>query len=137
MTPKWRALLCNHFWLGLLLMIAVCLPTGAWADSLGISMPQQKPHDLDYNQAVVDLQRNNLTAAETEFQRSFQKDPKDPHPLLGLAKIALERKQMEEVGNYLQRAVETAPDDSNIQTTWGHYLFFRGRLQAIPRPRHR
>ena len=130
MTAKSRGVVGNRFWLGLLLIAAVCFPLGAWADSLGISMPQRKPHDPDYNQAVVDLQRNNLTAAETGFQRSFKKDPKDPYPLLGLAKIALERKQMEELGNYLQRAVETAPDDSNIQTTWGHYLFFRGRLPA-------
>jgi len=132
MTNKPRQVSAGHtYWLGLILLIAaLCMPLCAWADSLETSIPQRKPQDSDYNQAVIDLQRNNLSAAEAGFQRSFKKDPKDPYPLLGLAKIALERKQMEEVGNYLQEAVATAPDDSNIQTTWGHYLFFRNRLPA-------
>ncbi len=96
------------------------------ADGIGIVRPvPPTPAQQEYRNGLKALSDKQLAAAEASFQHSLQLDPKLISALLGLAEVNILKGNIAGAGQYINKATSLAPNDANVQTTRGHYLFFR------------
>lgn len=75
-----------------------------------------------YLRGLEKLTTGDLSGAEQAFHESQLNLPKSASPLLGLAEVAFQRKQIEAAGALIRQAVETEPDNSYAQTSLGRFL---------------
>jgi tetratricopeptide (TPR) repeat protein len=92
-------------------------------------MPTQSPADEAHARGVIELGQNNLNGAEAAFKESAKLDPKLAAPLLGLADVALKRSQPKDAESWLAKALDVAPNDPAVHTSWGRYYSARKQFQ--------
>lgn len=82
-----------------------------------------------YRRGLEKLVAGDLPGAEQAFRESQASLPKSASPLLGLAEIAFQRKQVDEAGALIRQAVENEPDNSYAQTSLGRFLRLKQQYQ--------
>lgn len=75
-----------------------------------------------YRLGLEKLVAGDLTAAEQAFRKSLVNRPGTVSPLLGLAEIAFQRKQIDEAGRLIQQAVNVDSNNAYAQMSLGRYL---------------
>lgn len=76
-----------------------------------------------YQQGKISLDQGMLEEAEKSFSAGLLETPADPQNLLGLAEVALKNKDEVKAEEYLQKALSIAPNNFQVQTAWGRYLY--------------
>ena len=104
-----------------------CTTVPCLADKLVFDIPLRTPAEEEFSRGRTALTEGKLQAAETSFTKTLELNPKDVDALLGLAKLAIIKGKTDAAAGYLKRAVSVAPSNANVQTTWGHYLFWQKR----------
>jgi tetratricopeptide (TPR) repeat protein len=112
----------------LVAMLASLVPLVADAvilrqDELEYTVTSKGPAAELFTSGVKALGSQDLAAAERFFREAIQADPKAFEPLIGMAEVALVRKQPKEAWDWLQRAERTAPDSAVVQDAIGRYRF--------------
>ncbi|HSU18799.1 MAG TPA: tetratricopeptide repeat protein [Acidobacteriaceae bacterium] len=73
---------------------------------------------------MTELNQNNATAAEGDFQTALKKNPKDVEALVALGQLRFKDKKFPEGAQYLQQAVDVNPNlIPPLQLLVGYYLF--------------
>lgn len=70
-------------------------------------------------QGTLALASGDLKAAEKAFQEALQQDPKQSDAHLGLAEIAMRKKNPDAAKKHLEQAREIKTNDVGIETAWG------------------
>lgn len=70
-------------------------------------------------QGTMALASGDLKAAEKAFQEALHQDPNQSDALLGLAEIAMRKKNPEAARKHLERARAIKSNDVGIETAWG------------------
>ena len=81
----------------------------------------ETPANLEFRKGVQALLGNRLAEAEPAFLKARQLDPHFAAPLLGLADIALKKKQPDLVVKWLTAADQASPNSSQVKLAWGRY----------------
>lgn len=113
----------------LLALRVILPPRPCLADVIGaLKAEPPTPAGTAFNDGAKALSTGDVATAEADFKKSLRLDPKEAGAYLGLAKLALRKGDRRTAGVFLQKAATVAPQDANVQTTWGHYLFWQKRL---------
>lgn len=114
--------------LGFLLLLFLAGEGPVLGSTIGLSSPVPAAQvDSPAARGFSALEKGDLTAAEQAFQAGLAENPQDPQYLLGLADVALRLNQERKVEDFLQRALQAAPESSQVQTAWGRYHYSRQR----------
>lgn len=119
------------------LLLALCLTLGfssqaaalliSPADMPRMPVPAQNPALSRHIEGLQALEKNDLAAAERAFRESMALDPQAPQPLLGLADLALRKKQQKEAWAWLDKALKLAPQNALVYQAIGRYHFATGQ----------
>lgn len=82
-----------------------------------------------YNVGLEALETGNLEMARSEFQASIELQSNWSAPHLGLAEVALRRKQFADAEAILRQALKTFPNDATVYTAWGRYSLAQGNTR--------
>ncbi len=85
------------------------------APSSDPALRQADPAMERYAAGVEALRAEDLDAAETAFKEATAANPRMPQPLIGLADVALRRGSRAEAKKWLDKAIQTAPNDDGAQ----------------------
>jgi len=114
------------------LALAVCLQFAAAASASLIRLDELpgagtqpgNPAALDsFMKGVLALSNRDLAGAERRFRESMQLDAKAVEPLIGMADLALARRQNQEAERWLQRAQQLAPANATVHHALGRFHF--------------
>jgi tetratricopeptide (TPR) repeat protein len=105
----------------------VALPTTPDGQPL-LSPRYKNPAEMYYGSGLEALEKQDLKVAELAFARSAEQNVRFAAPLLGLAHTAMRRKDVSAAESWLRKALQVAPNSSEVQTSWARFLFSRQRL---------
>lgn len=100
--------------------------------------------DTSYRSGLTALAEGRLDDAARAFQTELKENPAAARSMLGLSAVARQRGNKAEAVQWLEKALETAPDDYHVQLSWGRHLrwdrrdlsgaeqAFRRAIQANP-----
>ncbi len=112
-----------------ILIVTSCLSGQAFALLMSpqgmpkLSSPADNPGVRRYEDGMSAFLRKDLAAAETAFKEAMKLDPASPLPLIGLADIAAQKKQMGEAWSWLQKAVKVAPQSGQPYDSMGRFYY--------------
>lgn len=72
------------------------------------------------------LERGDLASAERAFLESMRLNPLAHHPLLGMADLALRKKETSAAWGWLEKALKLAPQSGQVHHAIGRYYFANG-----------
>ncbi|MES2264268.1 MAG: tetratricopeptide repeat protein [Pseudomonadota bacterium] len=88
-----------------------------------IAAPVQDAGKRLHLRGLQALEENDLAAAERAFRDYMQLDPRAAQPLLGMADLALRRKQPKVAWDWLDKASAVAPRNALVYQAIGRYHF--------------
>lgn len=89
---------------------------------------RQLPGNAEYRRGVEALANEDFWEAEKAFEKVLVDFPHHVEALIGLAEIAMKRRNAFQVEKRLKQALAVAPQNAALQQTWGRYLVTRGQL---------
>jgi tetratricopeptide (TPR) repeat protein len=107
---------------------ALASPTPSSGLSVYPSAPVPAPARAKLIEGLKAVQSGDLATAQKLFEEAAKLDPKDAEPLLGLADVAVFRRQPEAVEGYLKRAQTADPKSGRVPMAWGRYYLLRQDL---------
>jgi tetratricopeptide (TPR) repeat protein len=90
-----------------------------------LSAAPATPADVAYKNGIAALHEGQLATAQKDFNLSLRLDPRHIGALLGLSEVSIRKHDYQTAGQYLKKATDIAPGNSDVKITWGHYLFFQ------------
>ncbi len=91
--------------------------------------PPAPPAEVSYKKGVASLSTGDLQEAEEAFKLSQRQDARYTLALVGLADVALRKKDLKAAEGYLRQAVARTPDDGTILMAWGRFLHSQRRFK--------
>ena len=112
---RWLVVLC--------LLLGVTAP-GAQADILG-ARPASLGSEAEraFRFGVSALRAGDTSVAEQAFHRSILLDGAAAPPYLGLAELALTRRDTQQAAERMRQALARAPNSASLRSTWNAYLY--------------
>ncbi len=118
------------FRIQVLILLLLAMATPVWCATIGAPLyqPQTPPGAIDYREGIIALAKGDLRLAKQAFQATLEKTPAHVGALIGLAEIALKEGHPKVTEQYIQQALNIAPQNAMIQQLWGRHLTQQGRL---------
>lgn len=109
----------------------VSVPPETMGATIGVPLytPKKPLGTLEYRRGVAALIKGELKKAEEAFQYTLDQEPNHVGALVGLAEIAVKKRDHQATERYLKHALRVAPENASIHQVWGRHLLIQNRLQ--------
>jgi len=122
------------------LVLTALLVLPVFAAPIGVPIPRPTtapapvspttPFEAKLQEGALALNANNPDAAKAAFMEAMKLDAKSPTPLMGLAEVARVQNNAADYRKWLLQALDTAPQNADVQRAWGLYEFASGRFAS-------